>query len=690
MIPEKKILVLAANTQHDAEQWLVARWKAPANWDVIHSFYVPALTPEVNPPGSTFFQVVADYVIANNIAIVTFGRPSGVGVWEPATKQIADYGGLIVANFAQNATVRVNNFRFNEGVACGSGDYAPVYTYGPGMEFLDFVGVDYAPQSYVGIGFACKLAHIWENNPTFNNWDVRRMARLLARNYNTGWNERTGYGRLLPEVAGGFALPLTPEQYQAAVSGKDSFVNAQIHAEPPVSIVATKADDAASVAFQWSNFRSTHWIRTEIWDHTDRIIYSGTDESFVWASDIVGNATFRFRSVALYQGSEEISVVDSPSTVTVYGLSLPVIALDPVPIEALMSPVESALSEVEIQTELMREITRMEPSALIELFTLDATDLGGSLFNFVSATNYDGLSQRPTAIVFGGETYAPLPIEVKGFGTKSKGELPRPTIRFANLGGLFTGLALAFDDLTGAKLIRTRTFAKFLDGAPEASPTSFFPRDVFYVDRKVSENKSVIEFELGTLLDVDGEQLPRRQVTSNLCHWPYRGTYCGFADNRFVADRNNNVWPTSLSVIYRGTYSNTRLYVLGDAVSHVVDGVEGIYRLSLTTSVGEAPSSTRTSWLRMQRFRGLWNKDTLYYASDVVYLQGKDAKQMFVLTVPEASGESSRPPNSAIWLADQCSKRITGCQSRYDPASSGKVLPIGTFPGTSRVPDIAN
>lgn len=66
-----------------------------------------------------------------------------------------------------------------------------------------------------------------------------------------------------------------------------------------------------------------------------------------------------------------------------------------------------------------------------------------------------------------------------------------------------------------------------------ADPTAEFADDVFVVDRKVSENREAVEFELTTSFDLGGIQLPRRQVIQNVCPWRYRGGECGYAGTNY-------------------------------------------------------------------------------------------------------------------------------------------------------------
>ena len=83
-------------------------------------------------------------------------------------------------------------------------------------------------------------------------------------------------------------------------------------------------------------------------------------------------------------------------------------------------------------------------------------------------------------------------------------------------------------------MIRKRTLAKYLDavnftaGNPDADPNQAFMDDVFFIDRKATENKVLVEFELAVAFDVQGVQLPRRQIIQNVCPWKYKGPECGY------------------------------------------------------------------------------------------------------------------------------------------------------------------
>ena len=60
------------------------------------------------------------------------------------------------------------------------------------------------------------------------------------------------------------------------------------------------------------------------------------------------------------------------------------------------------------------------------------------------------------------------------------------------------------------------------------NPAAEFPREVYYIDRKVNENPAFVEFELATAFDLAGVRVPKRQALANLCAWQYRSADCGY------------------------------------------------------------------------------------------------------------------------------------------------------------------
>lgn len=194
-----------------------------------------------------------------------------------------------------------------------------------------------------------------------------------------------------------------------------------------------------------------------------------------------------------------------------------------------------------INSKIASEIQKLEPSAVIELFVLDLTDLGGDTYYFHAGTN-----ELSEDITWQAQVYTRYPILLEGFEITGTGQLPRPKAKVSNALGSITSLLLVYNDLLGAKLTRKRTLKKYLDAVnfvggvnPDEDDTAEYPDDVYFVDRKVSENKQYVEFELAASIDVAGVMLPRRQIIQNTCIWKYRSAECSYSGTNYF-DINDN------------------------------------------------------------------------------------------------------------------------------------------------------
>lgn len=190
------------------------------------------------------------------------------------------------------------------------------------------------------------------------------------------------------------------------------------------------------------------------------------------------------------------------------------------------------------------DIQKAYAGNLVELFELDLNSIGvGEKYYF-----HNGINELGANVVWQGNTYMRLPIEADGFEKSGTSQQPRPILRVANIDGVIGAFARDNEDLIKVKFIRHRTFLKYLDavnfadGNPTADSNVHFDDDIFYIDRKVSSNQAVIEFELASATDLQGVTLPRRQCIQNVCTWQYRSAECGYAGGA-VADKND--LPTS-------------------------------------------------------------------------------------------------------------------------------------------------
>ncbi len=176
------------------------------------------------------------------------------------------------------------------------------------------------------------------------------------------------------------------------------------------------------------------------------------------------------------------------------------------------------------------ELQSLSPSTVIELFEMDATELGGEVLYFHAGTNE--LSQN---ITWNGQVYVRYPIKISGFELSGDGAFPRPKLAVSNALSAITLVLQLYQDLIGAKVTRRRTLKKFLDAVnftggvnPDEDMTAEFPVDIYFIDRKSQESRELVEFELASSIDLAGIKLPRRQIIQNVCSWRYRSTECGY------------------------------------------------------------------------------------------------------------------------------------------------------------------
>jgi|MDSZ01.2.fsa_nt_gb phage-related protein len=215
------------------------------------------------------------------------------------------------------------------------------------------------------------------------------------------------------------------------------------------------------------------------------------------------------------------------------------------------------------------ELLKLAPSAVIELFELrlDSSLHGSSdVYRFHAGMSRNDRNQDVN-VVFNGAEYTRLPIKAEGFEYTSTGTLPRPTLTVSNMDSTMTVLlalvneTTAGNDLGGAEVRRIRTLKKYLDdinfrfeniavtqggdmlttqsgdslnpetvgnpsGVPD--PHAQFPQERWFIDRKASESRDTVTFELASKFDLAGQKLPKRQVIANVCQWIYKSTECGY------------------------------------------------------------------------------------------------------------------------------------------------------------------
>ena len=192
------------------------------------------------------------------------------------------------------------------------------------------------------------------------------------------------------------------------------------------------------------------------------------------------------------------------------------------------------------------DLSTLAPDAIIELFELhyDNTLHGSTdILRWHAGSNADVTGN----ITWNSNAYVRLPVQAEGFEYTNGGTLPRPTLSVANLDGAITALLLGVNlttpgnDLTGAKVKRIRTLKKFLDGESAADPYATFPIEEWFIDRKATESRDVVSFELASKFDLSNKELPNRQVVANICQWQYRSSECSYTGSNYFDVNNNTV-----------------------------------------------------------------------------------------------------------------------------------------------------
>lgn len=353
----------------------------------------------------------------------------------------------------------------------------------------------------------------------------------------------------------------------------------------------------------------------------------------------------------------------------------------------------SRISKTQSRTSLKsanKESQSLEISSIIDLFEIDISDILFDL-NIIESidTSIDGSSffrfhNNPILInqniTWRDKVYYPLPIKASEFAQNGDGRLPKPKLAMSvNEAGLsvfsdFKTQLSIIGDLAGAKVTRYRTFASKLaeSNFPEGLPVGFEPdenselsREVFYVERKTREDKYTLEFELSSPLDFEHTFLPRSIITNDYCRFQYRGCGCSYE----YSLRKNST-----------EHGNATLPTNARAVANSNDE-------SILVLLNEDTEPSDPSYVSITD-RGEWLSTIPYSKGDQVYITKNNINYYFVAKTSVDSGKI--PPNSTYWIADVCSKKISGCKLRYATGTDGAEakngnLPIGSFKGVNRI-----
>ena len=286
------------------------------------------------------------------------------------------------------------------------------------------------------------------------------------------------------------------------------------------------------------------------------------------------------------------------------------------------------------------EQNKFAPSALLQLFELDARSINGSRLYF-----HAGVNGNYEPVIFDGIEYTPFPIEVEDMEIDGKGTLPRIKVAASNVNGVLSLILAKTSNLIGAKIIRRKVFARFIDDENwpfntnpygTADPNAAYEDEIFYINRKIKEDRISVEFEGVTPLELDDVQLPSRPALATVCPFKYRNARtCGYSGPP-VSDKFGKT--------FTGDYS----FTLSD---------QGNW--SPSTSYNQGQYVVRTSEI-----------DQTHGQSFV-----------FVCSSNGTAGIDNDPLfNQSKWIMDACPHSTFGCKLHFPTGA----LPFGGFMGLAR------
>lgn len=296
---------------------------------------------------------------------------------------------------------------------------------------------------------------------------------------------------------------------------------------------------------------------------------------------------------------------------------------------------------------------------LIELFDITLpgySSSSGAGKYYLTNGETDQDNDGNTDIVFNGNTYLAIPIQITGIEFNSSGAYARPTLAIANIPNLTktldtnneavledlrvagTAAVDAFernDELIGTKIVYRKTLKSKLSTGEE------FPSQTYYIDRVASENNIVVTFELASPMDIEGAQIPSRMVIGRYCSWQYQGRADGLGGG----------------CTYANDSTQTKLYDIEN------------------TDLG-TPASI-TAWSSQGYSQGAIRKTTT---------NGK--LEIWEALFTHTSAKDPRYYRKYWKRIDLCQKTLAACKLRFqgDGASANQAvpLPFGGFPGSKK------
>jgi lambda family phage minor tail protein L len=337
---------------------------------------------------------------------------------------------------------------------------------------------------------------------------------------------------------------------------------------------------------------------------------------------------------------------------------------------------------------IISELQRVAPSSVVTLFEIDIEDLlVENLLPYDNASRSDAvfrfhnnLKLIKQDIIWKGQVYKASPIKVDGYEASSKGPTATPKLTFVSdeednkaFRELRTMLR-QLDDLVGGKVTRLRTFAKYLDeenfyinvggekrlvGSESIVPEGFqpdplaeFPREIFFIERKIGESAKGIELQLASPVDFENLSLPRRKCISRTCQFDYRGEGCLYEYSSHFGVNDSATREKSEKSFGCDNLGGVNLPTEAPPIANEKNEL-------IKDIIPEFNPRSRPS---------KWSADRDYSVGSSIYYEKNNRKYYFVckkFAEKSRIRPSTAPPNMNYWEPDICSKNIKGCKLRW-------------------------
>jgi lambda family phage minor tail protein L len=175
---------------------------------------------------------------------------------------------------------------------------------------------------------------------------------------------------------------------------------------------------------------------------------------------------------------------------------------------------------------------QLNPDPKVELFEIDCSGLTGNTTDRIFFC-----SHAIGDCIFQGQAYKPWEFLAEGYGIQGRGQLPTPTIRLSNIGGIASQFLQQFNGAKYAKVIRRLTPTSQLN-VPTLDYQMVRPPDIFYI-AGYSETRIEVVLKLKSHFDLEQVKCGR-VILKNQCPWYYKDTNCGYSGNLLTCNYTLN------------------------------------------------------------------------------------------------------------------------------------------------------